>query len=153
MTAVVVGYVRSAPDDRPGAADGTILAYATRHELGMNRIHRDDRSEPDRAGFLAVLDDVRTNRANGVLIASADHLSPVPRVREALARLIEQAGGRLYLADSDPAALRRQVAIGHQTTVAAVPTDPRPGQVVDYRVLPAQAVPNLTRTGENGKTP
>ncbi len=109
----VVGYVRPTPGDRPGAADGAIIGYATRHDLAMKRIHRDDPAEPGqgrRPGFLAALDDLHEGRATGVLVASADHLSPVPQVEEALVRLVEEAGGRMYLADSDPAPLRRQYA-------------------------------------------
>ncbi len=102
MTTVVVGYVRPTPDERPGAADGAIIGYATRHDFAMKRIHRDDPAEPGRPGFLAVLDDLREGRATGVLVASADHLSPVPQVQDTLVQLVKDAGGDLYLADSEP---------------------------------------------------
>ncbi len=119
----VVGYVRPAPGERPGAADGAIIGYATRHDLGMKRIHRDDPAEPGQArrpGFLAALDDLHAGRASGVLIPSAEHLSPVPHVQEALVRLVEEAGGRMYFADSDRAPLRRQYA----SEDPGVPTQP-----------------------------
>ncbi len=140
----VVGYVRPAPEDRPDAADGAIIGYATRHELGMKRIHRDDPAEQGRPGFLAALDDLRDNQATGILVPSADHFSSFPRVRDALLRMIEQAGGRVYLADTDPTPLRRRAAAA-TTPEPGEPTDPRPGRVADLGVLPVQAVSNSTR--------
>ncbi len=153
----VVGYVRPAPGDRPGAADGAIIGYATRHNLAMKRIHRDDPTEPGQArrpGFLAALEDLREYRATGVLLPSADHLSPVPHVQDALIRLVEETGGRIYLADTDTTPLRRQhVACAEQSTRApTAPLNPRPGLVADPGVLPAQAVPN-TGHNDHGATP
>ncbi len=112
----VVGYVRPAPQDRPGAADGAIIGYATRHNLTMKRIHRDDPAEPGqgrRPGFLAALDDLHEGRATGVLVPSAEHLSPVPHVQQALVRLVEEAGGRIYPADSEPPPLRPPTPTNH----------------------------------------
>ncbi len=150
----VVGYVRPAPEERPGAADGAIIGYATRHGLAMAHIHRDEPAEAGqtrRSGFLAALDDLREHRTASVLIASLDHLSPVPYVRDALIRLVEEAGGRVYLAVPNPhPCAGTEPPAGPVRAGTDGATHPRPGRVADPGVLPAQAVSSNRPVSDEG---
>ncbi|MFI5959244.1 hypothetical protein [Cryptosporangium sp. NPDC051539] len=58
-----------------------------------------------RSGFAAALADVRERRADGVLLLDVAHLSWHPDIRDSLTYLVEDAGGRLFVAD-EPAQVR-----------------------------------------------
>jgi DNA invertase Pin-like site-specific DNA recombinase len=103
-----VGYLRSS---RPGGpipdeASEPISSYVAANALSLRCVYRDDQRPGDRRGrrtaFAAALADVREGRADGVLVPDLAHLSTHPDIRDSLAFLITEAGGRLFIADDRP---------------------------------------------------
>ncbi|GAA3394466.1 recombinase family protein [Cryptosporangium minutisporangium] len=114
MATTVVGYLRPPRTGDPNSiADHEALRrYAEHRALELRHVYADavgpkaNRGKRgERTGFAAALADVRERRAEGVLLLDVAHLSWHPDVRDSLAYLVEDAGGRLFVAEEshDPA--------------------------------------------------
>ncbi|SHN44485.1 recombinase family protein [Cryptosporangium aurantiacum] len=108
MATTVVGYLRP---PRAGAVDShaeleALRRYAEDRALELRHVYADaigpgaiTGRRGERSGFAAALADVRERRADGVLLLDVAHLSWHPDIRDSLAYLVEDAGGRLFVAD------------------------------------------------------
>jgi DNA invertase Pin-like site-specific DNA recombinase len=108
MATTVVGYLRP---HRPGDNDSiahheALRRYAEDRAFELRHVYA-DATGPDatpgprgqRSGFAAALADVREQRADGVLLLDVAHLSWHPDIRDSLAYLVQNAGGRLFVAE------------------------------------------------------
>ena len=142
---LVVGYVRPTPGDRPGAADGAIIGYATRHDLAMKRIHRDDPAEPGQGRRPRVpRRPGRPARGPGHWRTRRVGRSPLPGAAGGGSPCPAGLGGRRPDVPGRlrpcPAAPAVRLARSEPTSAARL-MSPRPGRVADLGVLPASAVP------------
>jgi hypothetical protein len=100
-----VGYVRS-PYPNARKHDEYVVAvesYADTHSMRLLCVFRDDGAPylaAQRSGFTRVIAELSAGNAAAVIVPAVYHLSWLPEVRVTLTRIIQNAGGRLYIAQA-----------------------------------------------------
>ncbi len=101
MSQTVYGYIRLEDDDDEAEIErlhDQLTAYAETNDLALAEVFV-DRNTPAarivRAGLTVLLDAILHREDCAVLIASPDHLSSVPAVRQAIEVEIENLGAHL----------------------------------------------------------
>lgn len=103
----VYGYISSEHTDEAeiDRLHDQLTAHARAEGLALAEIFVDRCMPPGRIvrpGLTVLLEAVMRSEASGVLVVSADHLSPVPAVRRAIEVEIEVLGARLLTTTAQP---------------------------------------------------